>query len=88
MKPAIMKPLKSQSGQMTIEMLLIATLLLVGVLTLSQTFQSQNLLAGLVEGPQSYIIGMAENGVWKPNKVANQDHPNLHKRHMSLEGDK
>lgn len=81
-------PLQNQNGQMTIEMLLIATLLLVGVLSLSQTFQSKNLLAGIVEGPQSYIIGMAENGVWKPAKQANQDHPNLFKRHMSLEGDK
>jgi len=91
MKPTMklaLKQLNNQNGQMTIEMLLIASLLLMGVLALSQTFQSRNVLAGLVEGPQSYIIGMAENGVWRPAKQANQDHPNLHKRHMSLEGEK
>lgn len=78
----------NQQGQMTIEMLLIAIVLLAGVLAVSKYFQEKNLLASVVEGPQSYLIGMSENGVWKPAKVANKDHPNLHDRHISLEGDK
>lgn len=77
-----------QSGQMTIEMLLIATLFLSCMLGISQVFQSKNLLASVIEGPQSYVIGMAENGVWMPKDKANTKHPNLHERHMSLEGDK
>jgi hypothetical protein len=80
--------LANQNGQMTIEMLLIGTLLLVFVLTISKTFQEKNLLASVVEGPQTYLVGMAENGVWKPGKDANKFHPNLFKRHISLEGDK
>lgn len=80
--------LSNQQGQMTIEMLLIATLFLVAVLAISKTFQEKNLLASVVEGPQSYVIGMAENGVWMPSSKANTKHPNLHERHMSLEGDK
>ena len=83
-----MKLVKNQNGQMTIEMLLIATMLLVGVLTLSRTFESKNLLADVVEGPQTYLQGMAENGVWKPAKQANAYHPNLLKRHMTYQGDK
>lgn len=93
MKPSLTiqvqgRRLKNQNGQMTIEMILIATLLFSGVLALSQYFQSKNLLASVVEGPQTYLIGMSENGVWKPAKQANELHPNLHKRHMSLRGDK
>ncbi len=82
-----MKQLKNQNGQMTIEMLLIAILLLGFVLSISKVFQEKNLLASVVEGPQDYLVGMAENGVWKPSKTANEKHPNLHYRHISLEGD-
>lgn len=80
--------LTNQNGQMTIEMLLIAIMLLSLVLAVSKVFQEKNLLASVVEGPQSYIKGMAENGVWKPAKSANASHPNLHDRHISLRGDK
>ncbi len=80
--------LRNQNGQMTIEMLLIAILLLSFVLAVSKVFQEKNLLASVVEGPQTYLQGMAENGVWKPAKVANSEHPNLHQRHISLQGDK
>ena len=83
-----MNLLKNQNGQMTIEMLLIATLLLSATIAVSKKFRDENLLASIAEGPQDYIKGMAENGVWKPSKQANAVHPNLHKRHMSLEGDK
>ncbi len=78
----------NQNGQMTIEMLMIAILLLSFVLAVSKVFQEKNLLASVVQGPQSYLVGMAENGVWKPGKTANAQHPNLHRRHISLEGDR
>ncbi len=80
--------LSNQTGQMTIEMLLIAIMLLSFVLAVSKVFQEKNLLASVVEGPQAYIKGMAENGVWKAGKAANGEHPNLHHRHISLQGDK
>lgn len=79
----MVKQLKNQNGQMTIEMLLIAIVLLGFVLAVAKVFQEKNLLASVVEGPQEYIAGMAENGVWKPRKEANKLHPNLHERHMS-----
>lgn len=80
--------LNNHNGQMTIEMLLIAVLLLGFVLSVSKVFQERNLLANVVEGPQSYLVGMAENGVWMPAKQANTKHPNLLQRKMSLEGEK
>lgn len=81
------KVLNNERGQMTIEMLLIGVLILSFMLFVSNEFQSKNLLANLVEGPQEYLIGMAENGVWKPSKQANAYHPNLWGRHMSIKGD-
>lgn len=82
------KIINNQNGQMTIEMLMIGIVLLSLVLAVSKAFQDQNLLASVVQGPQSYLIGMSENGVWRPGKSANSEHPNLHHRHISLEGDK
>lgn len=76
----------NQNGQMTIEMLLIAILLLGFVLSISKQFQEKNLLANVVEGPQTYLVGMAENGVWLPADKANAQHPNLLQRKMSLKG--
>lgn len=82
-----MKFSANERGQMTIEMILMSTILFAVILAVSQYFKSNHILAGIVEGPQTYLIGMAENGVWKQAKDANQFHPNLVARHMSYDGE-
>ncbi len=62
--------MKSQRGQATIEAVLIVVVLLSAAIYVSQQFRSRKTMASLVEGPWSYIDGMAQYGVWgTPKRV-------------------
>lgn len=75
-----------QAGQMTIEMILIMTILLGVAISVSELARSSGFMASLVEEPWSVVQGMIENGVWVNAADAKALHPNLRKRHGTPEG--
>ena len=77
----------NQKGQMTMEAILIITVLF-GVVTLSvNLIRQQNVLARVVEQPWGLLGGMIENGVWTARQQGQVQHPNHLSRHASPEGD-
>ncbi|MCJ8275282.1 MAG: hypothetical protein MJK18_00435 [Bdellovibrionales bacterium] len=82
-----MKKLKNQKGQMTIEAVLIATLLLSTLTVASRIIKDQGYLSSLVEGPWQHLSGMIQNGVWAPPQQGTALHPNNLDRHGSPVGD-
>lgn len=82
-----MKRARSQSGQMTIEAILIMTILTAVSISLSRYFQNQGLLADVVEGPWKPIQGMIEDGVWASGDKAKSQHPSHFSRHSSNAGE-
>jgi hypothetical protein len=82
-----LKAVSNQSGQMTIEMVLMFTLLM-GVVVFSTGYIRDNaIVASLVEGPWSAVQGMIEDGVWKPAGASKQFHPSTADRRRSYEGE-
>ena len=78
---------KNQSGQATIEAVLIATLLIgLSSFTMRQ-LRSRDILSRLVERPWTYVSGMIENGIWAPPQIGQINHPNHLDRHASPQGD-
>lgn len=79
--------LRNQSGQITIEAVLIVTLLLGTTMATTRIIQDQGFLASLVERPWQHLAGMMENGVWGPPEQGRALHPNHIQRHGSPQGD-
>lgn len=52
------------SGQASVEAVLAVVIIVTVAMYTSQQFRSRKILASLVEGPWSYIDGMAQHGVW------------------------
>ena len=78
----------NNKGQVSVEWLLIATMVLsVGVFVKKQ-FLSGQMLAQSVDAPWSQISGMVENGVWGDPGKTHSQHPNYLHRHISVLGDK
>jgi hypothetical protein len=78
--------LLNQNGQMTVEMVLLAVVL-VSIMVGFQNYAVKNGFAtSFMEGPWSVVRGMAENGVWMHYKDANTFHPSHKMRHGSEEG--
>jgi len=75
------------SGQATIEAILIATVLLGSGLAISNQLRQRQVLSRLVEQPWAYISGMIENGVWDLPDRGAINHPNHFSRHASPRGD-
>lgn len=71
-----------QSGQMTIESVLILVVLASFGLAASRAFQEQQILQSIVGSPWAHMRGMIENGIWSP-ATPNSFHPNSKKRHAS-----
>ena len=82
-----MKRLRSQSGQLTIEAILIMTILTSLSIYTSRFIKSNGLVADLVEGPWKPIQGMIENGVWQSGDKAKEQHPSMKVRHSSNIGE-
>ena len=82
-----MKRRNNQSGQMTVEAILIITLLLSITMATTKMIQDEGYLARLVEGPWQHLAGMMENGIWAPPEAGRADHPNHLLRHGSPQGD-
>jgi hypothetical protein len=80
--------IRNEQGQMTVEMILIATILVSVALAFSQQARSSGFLASMVEGPWKPLQGMIEDGVWmKAGDLSKGYHPNQVGRHGSDDGD-
>jgi hypothetical protein len=77
----------NQRGQMTVEAILIMTILLSVALSFSKFAQSNNLVGQVVEGPWKPIQGMIEIGVWESGEKAKSHHPSQKSRHSSNQGE-
>jgi hypothetical protein len=77
---------QSQSGQMTIEMVLVIIILLSTGLTLAKAARNQGWMKSLVSGPWKPLKSMIEDGVWSPNNSKSM-HPHHRDRHGSYEAD-
>lgn len=79
--------IKNQSGQLTVEAVLIITIFASIMYGASQSIRDNNILGSLVEQPWAHIAGMIENGIWGPPERGRGIHPNHISRHGSPQGD-
>lgn len=79
--------INKQSGQITIEAVLILTLLVSTVFAGTRMIKDQQMLPKLVEKPWQYLAGMIENAYWAPVDAGKSKHPNQLGRHGSPQGD-
>lgn len=70
-------------GQIAVEAVLLATVILALIITVSESFRRQGILSNLVEGPWTYVDGMARHGVWAPRQRAMSLDPNFSPRRAS-----
>ena len=84
----VSEPKKKQSGQMTVEMVLIL-LVLVGLFQFALTkFDNFKPLAQFAGEPWQVISGMMEFGIWEnPANISLDKHPTHWKRIFNMEGD-
>ena len=80
-----MKHLKSSKGQITIEAVLIMTVMVSVFFAVQKNFKAKDYLATLINGPWGYVQGMVENGVWAPSDEGRTKHPNNYARRASPE---
>jgi hypothetical protein len=81
------KTFGNQKGQLTIEAILIMTVLTSIAISFSRFAKSNNLVASVVEGPWRPIQGMIEDGVWETGDKAKSHHPSNRSRHSSNQGE-
>jgi hypothetical protein len=77
---------RSNSGQGTVEMVLLTATLVIVASLIFKTMRSQGFVTQLVDGPWSIMSGMIENGVWGSSEKTRNVHPNYLRRHISLIG--
>lgn len=79
--------MKRQSGQITVEAVLILAILVSTIFAGTRVIQDQQFLSKLVEKPWMYLAGMIENGHWSEPDRGKGKHPNKLSRHGSPQGD-
>jgi hypothetical protein len=79
--------LRNQSGQATMEAVLIMIAIMSVVTVISRTATNQGFIRNIVEGPWSPLRGMIEDGVWMRHTISKSHHPNQFPRHQSKRGD-
>ena len=77
----------SESGQFTVEMVLLLVIILGLAVTVSTMARNSRIMATLVEGPWPSLQGMIEDGVWMNAKDSKAYHPTHIKRHRTPQGD-
>lgn len=82
-----MANVKTNYGQMTIEAVLILTMLLGLSTFVANEFRNNELLIKFVQGPWKQISGMAQNGTWGQPGATMADHPNNFNRSVSVRGE-
>ncbi len=76
-----------QAGQITVEAVLVLTILVSTVFTGTRFLRDKQILTKMVERPWTYLAGMIENGMWMPAASSRGKHPNQLNRHGSPTGD-
>lgn len=79
--------LRSQSGQLIVEAVLIIVLLVAITGMTIRMFKETEVFRQLVTGPWVSLAGMLQNGVWAPPKTGAAIHPNAHRRHIVISGE-
>ena len=79
--------MKNNSGQLTVEAVVILSVLVSVMFAGSRALREKRILASLVQQPWSYVAGMIENGMWQPTAQGRNKHPNHITRHGSPQGD-
>lgn len=80
--------MKNSKGQMTIEMVLLASLIVMGINFITNKFEELSVLEDMTLNPwNGYIAGMIENGVWGKADQTVTLHPHSQSRHSSVEGE-
>lgn len=78
-------PLSNNNGQVIIENVLLMTILIGGIIFLSNSLRESQTVAKLVSGPWTKISGMLECGVWEAPSKACTKHPNQTDRSVSYD---
>jgi hypothetical protein len=79
--------LKSQSGQLIVEAILIIVMLMGATFLAANYFKDKELLKKLVQAPWQSLAGMLQNGEWAPRDPSAASHPSGHSRHISIQGE-
>lgn len=79
--------LRSQSGQMITEAILILVMLLGVTFAAASYFKDKELLKHMIQDPWQSLAGMLQNGAWGPPDKTNAAHPNGHFRHIVIQGE-
>ncbi len=80
-----LKRIKKQSGQASVEAVLLLALLISLGVVLTNQFESNQIISNLVSGPWRSIDGMIRHGSWQPAGQAIQSHP--HNRKVTYDSD-
>ena len=80
--------LKRQTGQMTLEMILLMVVILSLAISATKYIQDNEIMASFIGGPWKVVQGMIEDGVWVKQGPSKAQHPNLVVRHLTPEGDR
>lgn len=73
---------------MSIELVLITTIMLALFLVFTRWVEDEELIENLSINPwNSHIAGMIENGVWGTPEQTRVNHPHAAKRHVSVKGE-
>ena len=78
---------RKNTGQATIEAVLILVVLLGVSALVAREFRSNEFFVNLVSGPWKKLDGMIQNGVWAEAKNSYGMHPNHMERHASIRGE-
>lgn len=79
--------MRNESGQATMEAVLIMIAIVSIVTVISRTSINQGFVSNIVEGPWSPLRGMIEDGVWMRHTISKPHHPNQFPRHQTKRGD-
>ncbi len=87
MKHHLSVQFRNQSGQATMEAVLIMLVVVTLATKITSYASSTGVLQKIVEGPWSPMRGMIEDGVWMRHTLSKPYHPNQFPRHQSRKGD-
>lgn len=79
--------MKNRRGQMTVEIVLMITVVVFAAVMVAKFFRDEEIFGNLVSGPWSRLAAMIQNGVWAPYDDSMVQHPNSFGRVSSVRGD-
>ncbi len=79
--------MKAQRGQVTIEYILMAVVIIGFAILVRTGIQRNDILQNMVSQPWLVLQGMVENGTWGRVQRTKPLHPNFLKRHVTMPGE-